>query len=555
MLCKNYALFVLVNKHRKRRGLRPLSRRRFCKIAAASSATLAIPCFWGCESSSPDNAHIDASTGIVGQSGMGGITAQGESGGIVTRDAAQDGNAPIGPKTDAGSEAGTTVPYDEYEYPDDTDMTIAPQEGIDYHRYTPGMDTRAEIKIDPNIELDDYSGPFRPNLRFTDFSRKQLGRMYSMAHHYHYRIQRAYRRYIHDTWGNDAVGDSEEKIWGELTVDELHELYRDVMKITADNLESFMKSWQLDLNSQPGDFWEIVFEMPTSERGLVTVNRCPVVDEYEKRGSTAGELLAVCKKKCHSAIQSKAKLYHPNIELKVLATPPRASTDNICCRFAVRYHGDDFQDAATPDLNIDPTKQDLRADTTINPNVTLEDYSGPFRPDLRMTNFSREQLARMFLMCHKHDLGMMIGYQEWAMLAYGWKEMVVMPVEVWANYLFSDAYEVATRFMNITEQSIASYLKALQVDITAQPPNFDNSFEMPSPDRGIYTFNVCFGETNLRNQGAPPDKVLEFCEMDPPAIRKCAKLYHPDIRVKIMALPPVLHPYQVACKWDMVYQK
>ncbi len=444
--------------------------------------------------------------------------------------------------------------YDEWDYTHDEDMTVAPQD-IDYHRYTPGMDTRAEIIVDPNVELDDYSGPFRPNLRFTDFSRRHLGTMYSMAHHYHYAIQAGYRRYVYDMWGNDAVADSEERIWGSLVADELYELYRDVMKITGQDLEAFMKRWQLDLNSQPGDYWDIVFEMPTTERALVTVNRCPLVDEYEARGSAPDELASVCEKKCHSAIQSCARLYDPNIELKLLAGPPRQSEDHICCKFALRYQGDDFHEGATVDRRIDPNKRDMRGEPQIDPNVTLEDYSGPFRPDLRITDFSREQLARMFLMCHKHCLAMMMGYQEWAMVTYGWRSMVVMPVDVWANYLFGDAYEVSTRFMNIEGQSIASYMKALQVDITAQPPNFDNSFEMPSPDRGIYTFNVCFGETNLRNQGAPPERVLEFCEMDPPAIRKCAKLYHPDIRVKIMALPPVLHPDQVACKWDMYYQK
>ncbi len=540
-MCKNYTLFVLVNRQRKRRGLQPLSRRRFCKLAAASSAALAIPHFLGCESGSSNGAGADAGAGTADQGGSGGM-------------AAPDGSAAADSGIDAGTDAGEQLSYDEWDYTEDTDMTVAPQD-IDYHRYTPGTDTRAEIQDKPEVELDDYSGPFRPDLRFTDFSREFLGRMYSMAHHYHYRIQRGYRRYVFDTWGNDAVADSEEKIWGEITAEGLHGLYRDVMKITGNDLESFMKFWQLDLNSQPGDFWDIVFEMPTAERGLVTVNRCPVADEYEERGATTDELLAVCEKKCHSAIQYKARLCDPDIELKVLATPPRESVDDICCKFALRYQGDDFQEGATVDLKIDSTRQDLRADTTIDPDVTLEDYSGPFRPDLRMTDFSRQQLARMFLMCHQHDLNMMIGYQDWAMVTYGWRAMIVMPVDVWANYLFGDAYEVHTRFLNLEEESIASYMKALQVDITALPPNFDHKFEMPSPDRGIYTFNVCFGETNLKNQGASPDKVLEFCEMDPPAIRKCAKLYHPDIRVKIMALPPVLYPDQVACKWDMYYQK
>lgn len=581
MLCKNYALYVLVNRHRKKKGMPPLSRRRFCQIAATSSAALAMPSFLGCTDDSSNNA-VDAGSGLIGQggisgkaaqsgtggvvaqSGSGGTVVQGGSGGIMAQDAAQDGGASTGTdaNTEAGTDAGTeagTVSYDEWDYTDDTDMTVAPQPDYDpanglYHSYTPEQDTRAMIDENPAVELNDYTGPFRPDLKYTDFSRKFLSHLYSMGHHYHYRIQRGYRQYVYQTWGNDAVANSEEKIWGEITADDNHTLYRDVMKITGNDLESFIKSWQIDLNMQPGDFWEVIIEMPTTTQALVTVNECPVMKEYEERGSTTEELLAVCRTKCHSAIQSKAKLYDSNIELKVLTEPalPRASTNNICCKLALRYLGDTFQDDWTPNLAKDPSKQDLRADTTTEPiAVPLEDYSGAFNPELRMTDFSRQQLARMFLMGHQHDLNMMIGYQDWAMTKYGWKEMVVMPVGVWADILWAEAHEVHSRFLNLTGESLENYMKGLQCDITAQPPNFDHKFEILSPDRVLYTFNKCFGETNLKSQGAPPDKVLEFCEMDPPAIRRCATLYHPKARVKIMALPPVLYDDQVACKWDI----
>jgi hypothetical protein len=130
-----------------------------------------------------------------------------------------------------------------------------------------------------------------------------------------------------------------------------------------------------------------------------------------------------------------------------------------------------------------------------------------------------------------------------------------MPVGVWAEILWKDAFEVHSRFLSLKAESIESYMKGLQCDITAQPPNFDHTFELLAADRGIYTFNKCFGETNLKSQGATPEKVLQFCAMDPPAIRRCATLYHPKARVKIMAFPPVLYDDQVACKWDVYIPK
>src|SRR4051812_42032934 len=36
------------------------------------------------------------------------------------------------------------------------------------------FDTRAEVEVDPDVDLPDYSGPFRQDLRFSDFSRDAL---------------------------------------------------------------------------------------------------------------------------------------------------------------------------------------------------------------------------------------------------------------------------------------------------------------------------------------------------------------------------------------------
>ena len=41
-----------------------------------------------------------------------------------------------------------------------------------------GKDLRGDLRVDPNVELQDYSGPFKPDLRFTDFSREALAKMY-----------------------------------------------------------------------------------------------------------------------------------------------------------------------------------------------------------------------------------------------------------------------------------------------------------------------------------------------------------------------------------------
>ena len=44
-------------------------------------------------------------------------------------------------------------------------------------------------------------------------------------------------------------------------------------------------------------------------------------------------------KTCPPAIKNMAALYNEDIDLKVLAMPPRKSKDHICCKFEVCYKG------------------------------------------------------------------------------------------------------------------------------------------------------------------------------------------------------------------------
>ncbi len=417
-----------------------------------------------------------------------------------------------------------------------------------------GKDTRGDIKVDPNIELQDYSGPFRPDLRFTDFSRQQLSRMYSLAHHYNYTNVRAYRDYIRNRWGAEAVNEAQEYIWGTMLPNNVHRHITEAMNIKGQDLEAFMKQWQVDVNWQPGDYFDVIFEMPSTDRGVVTFNRCPVVDEYEASGRT-DELRDICMKTCPPAIRAGAALYDTDIELKVLAMPPRRSKDHICCKFEVACKSGIATMSPEPiedDLRIDRSKKDLRAGLEIDPAVELSDYSGPFKPDLKIIDFSREQLARMYLMAHEVDLAILMAYTMWVAQKYGFDASGDMSVAIWGEGVIGKVRQLHMRFLNIPGNDIASFMKAWQVDITSLPPNFDIKFEMPSEDRGLVTFNKCYGVTAMEALGLH-DELLELCAMDPPAIGNTARLYHPDMRVRVLAFPPREGEDDIACKWELYY--
>lgn len=495
MICKHHLHLMELNQQREKRGLPPLSRRQFCKFAAGTSAVLlTMPLLSGCDQG--------ATTG-----GCGGPTDEGDG-------------------------------------------------GTDYVVQVLGQDNRAEIQVRPGVELDDYSGPFRPDMRFTDFSKVGLSNLIQMASEYHNTIQNRYRQYIDEVHGPAAVVESEAKIWGRNLVNSTHKTIAETMKISGFNLEAFMKQWQLELNTLPCALNDAVFEMPTRRRALATFNRCAIAEQYEAAGRS-DELREVCTARCGTYIQNAANKYNANIIAKNLIMPPRPSKDHVCCKWELYYKADGSKYNEQTSQLIDPNKMDQRGELLARPGVQLEDYSGPFDPDLRLSDFSREQLARMYLMYHQYDLNMIMGYQMAEMASSGVSEGANMQVVVWSNDLAEAARSIMMKYLKTPGNGIDNFLKALQVDITAQPPNFENDFEMPDENTGIYTFYKCFGLT-MQEPISTEAQIVEMCALDPPAIGNSCGMYSrglvgKKIVLEIVQMPPRKYTDAAPCRWKFTY--
>jgi len=377
MICNHKLHLTELNKEREEKGLPPVSRRQFCKLAAASSALLSMPLVTACD------------------------TSGGETGGGCGEGPTEQGDG-----------------------------------GSDYVKQVLGQDTRAQIEVRPNVEIDYYGEvPFRENLRFTDFSKIGLSNMIQMASCYHNHIQNRNRQYQFEVHGHERTIKAESSIWGRTLVPMMHNLMKKTMNIRGRNLEAFMKQWQVELNTMTSEeHYDVYFEMPTRRRGLVTVNECTIAKQYKEAGRE-NELREICQARCTNYIQNAANKYNRNIVAKNLAMPPRQSENHICCKWELFYEADGSKNDEETNLLIDPGKMDQRGQLVVSPGVNLDDYSGRFRPNLRLTDFTREQLARMYLAYHQYDLDMIIGYQTFEMMQENVSAGAAMQVVVWAEDL------------------------------------------------------------------------------------------------------------------------
>lgn len=210
----------------------------------------------------------------------------------------------------------------------DVDMANAPVK-------TKAKDLRREIKIDPKVELKDYSGRLRSDLRISDFSREQLAKMYLMSCEYFYDTLEAWAQHIIDKYGNEAMVEAQHDIWGKRMFAPAQRIKRKWMNIQGNDIEAMMKDLQIEATSY-GDKFEVTYEMPSSDHGIKTYHRCPIVEQFEALGQEE-VLRRACIALCVDSIAENATLYNPDIVTKNLALPPRKSKSDICCQWDFTY--------------------------------------------------------------------------------------------------------------------------------------------------------------------------------------------------------------------------
>jgi hypothetical protein len=302
------------------------------------------------------------------------------------------------------------------------------------------LDIRWQLDVDSGAELDDYSGPYRPELRYTDFSSEalatriipwseaylelcvdgwaaelaqrfgadtmaeiewaawndqvvpELERMrgeflpegfaytdpnrdvpeaerghtrvvYSQlfsareglsqltkpqlvtwllgAHEYLLQCIEAWAAQVVVRYGLDVMFDIQYALWGNVVLPGVKKLKEEYLGIKGNSVADWMKDLQMDATSMPGKAFDMSFEMPEPDVGIMTFNRCVAVDQWEGMGRPD-----ILEKNCHSTCPKSmivtTKFYDPNMKVDILAIPPRVDDGDVCCkwRFSMRDESD-----------------------------------------------------------------------------------------------------------------------------------------------------------------------------------------------------------------------
>lgn len=179
-------------------------------------------------------------------------------------------------------------------------------------------------------DLADYSGPFKPDLKMTDFTKEALVRLWKAAGKQYCGLDGIWYGLIKERWGEEAAAEMDAEVWRRMTPLEVG-WTREALSISGDDVEAVMKWAQVDIGTATV-MPELKCELRSEKTGIMTVQRCQGLDYFERHGE-----IKLLKNACQvvdvEGFQKAANLFNKNIKCTPLKLPPRQSPDEIACQW------------------------------------------------------------------------------------------------------------------------------------------------------------------------------------------------------------------------------
>jgi hypothetical protein len=221
--------------------------------------------------------------------------------------------------------------------------------------------------IDPNQQVSEpdrattrvvYAGLFTPRPNAIELTKEQLVTWFLGSHEYLLQCIEAWATQITVRYSLDDMFDIQFTLWGDTVLPAVKKLKAEYLGINGDTVADWMKDLQLDATALPGKAFDLSFEMPEPDVGIMTFNRCVAVDQWEGMGRPD-----ILEKNCHSTCPKSmivsTKMYNPNMKVDILAIPPRKDPDDVCCkwRFSMRTPDDPEYVPVPVELTGKPAKE------------------------------------------------------------------------------------------------------------------------------------------------------------------------------------------------------
>lgn len=217
--------------------------------------------------------------------------------------------------------------------------------------------------VDPNQAVPEadrattrvvYTGLFTPRADTVELTKPQLVTWLLGSHEFLLQAIEGWAAQLVVRYGLDTMFDIQYQLWGDVVLPGVKKLKEEWLGITGHTVADWMKDLQLDATAMPGKAFDLSFEMPEPDVGLMTFNRCVAVDQWEGMGRPD-----ILEKNCHSTCPKSmivtTKMYHPNMKVDILAIPPRVDEGDVCCKWKFSMRDEDDPEFVHVDLGTKPS--------------------------------------------------------------------------------------------------------------------------------------------------------------------------------------------------------
>ena len=180
----------------------------------------------------------------------------------------------------------------------------------------------------------------------------------------------------------------------------------------------------------------------------------------------------------------------------------------------------------------------------------LQDYSGSFRPDLKLQDLSKDALVRMWQAAAKLYIGIDGLWYTLVKERFGEKMAMDLEQEIWRRATPIEARRAAAA-LNIHGNDVAACFKTWQTDPGAAG-NLDIEFELKNSNHGIFTVKRCSSLDYFERHHYSEETIRWMCQdIDQKEFESFAHVFNPNIKVTPLLLPPRKSTDKIACQFEI----
>lgn len=407
--------------------------------------------------------------------------------------------------------------------------------------------------------MKDYRGPFRPELQLEDLDHKLLatyGRDIMLANHMHDRSgllpvllrfgQEAQTQIACDEW----MSSSPIYNWRN----------REYLNIRGDDVSVALKGFQFDIGA-PHNYLNFHYELRSPEEGYFWTSFCgPFKFVYDMSGGDVGMQTQICHHMEDPTFDATVMAVHPQMRCRPIYRPPvEAIPDHGPCRWRVSI--EDEIGVAEDCPFLAQTKQTLAANFEFSMPSSegaertktaegLEDYSGPFKPDMCLENLSQAKLVGQCKEFLLHVFLLNYACHNAVAERHGEEHLEALAQEQYHNVAKVVVQRLRKAFC-FEGDGMDAILKVLQLNFFSPREYFDLGFAQVSESKGLVWLRDCAGFQEPNKRGIAG---LMVSSPDKPGFHRLAEEVNPQAvveKIDVQSVSDYTDTADVVLAWEV----